>query len=213
MDLIDGFNKTNFEVIMKLNEICSSITVGVNKFNEAQEESGALVKMLLLTGQSLNDKGFIDVNSHTTKSVFIEPELVEKKKLKSGDIIFLSKGTNLRASIVTEEQEHLNLLAPATCLIIKAKLDLVVPEFLTVFLNSDYGQAVLTSLNKGTAILNIPVSALKEIEISVPELVAQEKLAEVFYKNNQVLNAIEQLKAQQIKVTNAAYQKLMSEGE
>ncbi len=64
---------------MKLNEVCSSITVGVNKFNEAQEENEALVKMLLLTGQSLNDKGFIDVNADTTKTVFIEPELVEKR--------------------------------------------------------------------------------------------------------------------------------------
>lgn len=195
--------------MMKLNEICSSITVGVNKFNEAQEENEALVKMLLLTGQSLNDKGFIDVNADTTKTVFIEPELVEKKKLKSGDVVFLSKGTNLRASIVTEEQEKLNLLAPATCLVIKVNLNLVVPEFLTVFLNSDYGQAVLTNLNKGTAILNIPASSLKEIEISVPDLAAQEKLAEVFHKNYYVLNMLEQLKVQQVKVANAAFQKLM----
>lgn len=58
--------------------------------------------------------------------------------------------------------------------------------------------------------MNIPVSSLKDIEISVPDLGIQHKLAEVFHKNNQVLHAIEQLKVQQIKATNAAFQKLMA---
>ena len=84
---------------MKLHEICSSITVGINKFNDAQDEN--LIQVSLLTGQSLNDKGFLDVDTRTTKTVFVDEELIEKKKLKEGDIVFLSKGTNLRASIVT----------------------------------------------------------------------------------------------------------------
>lgn len=193
---------------MKLHEICSSITVGINKFNDTHEEN--LIQVSLLTGQSLNDKGFLDVNTRTTKTVFVDEELIEKKKLKEGDIVFLSKGTNLRASIVTAEQEKLNLFAPATCLVIKVDSEVALPEFLTVFLNSEYGQAVLNSLNKGTTIMNIPVSSLKDIEISVPDLGIQHKLAEVFHKNNQVLHAIEQLKVQQIKATNAAFQKLMA---
>lgn len=204
---INGFNKTISGVIVKLNELCSSITVGINKFNDTRDEN--LVGVFLLTGQSLNDKGFLDVDTRTTKTVFVDQDLIEKKKLKKGDIVFLSKGTNLRASIVTVEQEKLNLFAPATCLVIRANSEVALPEFLTVFLNSEYGQAVLTSLNKGTTIMNIPVSSLKDIEISAPDLVAQYKLAEVFHKNNQVLNAIEQLKIQQIKATNAAFQKLM----
>ena len=58
--------------------------------------------------------------------------------------------------------------------------------------------------------MNIPVSSLKDIEISVPVLGIQHKLAEVFHRNNRVLHAIEQLKVQQIKATNAAFQKLMA---
>ena len=88
---------------MKLHKMCSSIAVGINKFNDTQDEN--LVKVGLLTGQSLNDKGFLDVDTHTTKTVFIDEELIEKKKLKEGDIVFLSNRTNLRASIVTAEQE------------------------------------------------------------------------------------------------------------
>ena len=107
-------------------------------------------------------------------------------------------------------KEKLNLFAPATCLVIKVISEVALPEFLTVFLNSEYGQAVINSLNKGTTIMNIPVSSLKDIEISVPDLGIQHKLAEVFHKNNQVLHAIEQLKVQQIKATNAAFQKLMA---
>ena len=116
---------------MKLHKMCSSIAVGINKFNDTQDEN--LVKVGLLTGQSLNDKGFLDVDTHTTKTVFIDEELIEKKKLKEGDIVFLSKGTNLRASIVTAEQEKLNLFAPATCLVIKVNSEVALPEFLTVF--------------------------------------------------------------------------------
>ena len=78
-EIINGFNKTIFGVIMKLHEICSSITVGINKFNDAQDEN--LIQVSLLTGQSLNDKGFLDVDTRTTKTVFVDEELIEKKKV------------------------------------------------------------------------------------------------------------------------------------
>ena len=120
---------------MKLNELCSSIIVGINKFNDAKAEN--FVEASLLTGQSLNDNGFLHVNTDTTKTVFVDQDLIEKKKLKAGDIVFLAKGTNLRAAIVTPEQEQLNLFAPATCLVIKVNTSLVLPEFLTVFLMLD----------------------------------------------------------------------------
>ncbi|MCA4789740.1 restriction endonuclease subunit S [Acinetobacter towneri] len=204
----NGFNKNNFEVAMKLNELCSSIIVGINKFNDAKAEN--LVEASLLTGQSLNDNGFLNVNTDTTKAVFVDQDLIEKKKLKAGDIVFLSKGTNLRAAIVTPEQEQLNLLAPATCLVIKVNSTTVLPEFLTVFLNSEYGQAVLTSLNKGTVIMNIPVSGLKDIEINLPDLSKQEIIAQAFYQHHQALMLLEEMKKAHLKVMEATIQKLIA---
>ena len=87
---------------MKLNDLCSNILVGINKFNDAEAEN--LVKVSLLTGQSLSENGFLNVNTDTTKAVFVDQDLIEKKKLKAGDIVFLAKGTNLRAAIVTGKQ-------------------------------------------------------------------------------------------------------------
>lgn len=204
----NSFIENNFEVAMKLNELCSSIIVGINKFNDAKAEN--FVEASLLTGQSLNDNGFLHVNTDTTKTVFVDQDLIEKKKLKAGDIVFLAKGTNLRAAIVTPEQEQLNLFAPATCLVIKVNTSLVLPEFLTVFLNSEYGQAVLTSLNKGTVIMNIPVSGLKDIEINLPDLSKQEIIAQAFYQHHQALMLLEEMKKAHLNVMEATIQKLIA---
>lgn len=193
---------------MKLDRLCSSITVGINKFNDVEADN--LVKASLLTGQSLNDNGFLNVDAQKTKTVFVDQDLIEKKKLKAGDIVFLAKGTNLRAAIVTPEQEQLNLFAPATCLVIKVNTSLVLPEFLTVFLNSEYGQAVLTSLNKGTVIMNIPVSGLKDIEINLPEFSKQEIIAQAFYQHHRALMLLEEMKKSHLKVMEATIQKLIA---
>ena len=204
----NSFNKNILEVVMKLENLCSSIVVGINKFNDVEAEN--LVKASLLTGQSLNDIGFLNVDTQKTKTVFVDQELIEKKKLKAGDIVFLSKGTNLRAAIVTAEQEQLNLLAPATCLVIKVNSTVVLPEFLTVFLNSEYGQAVLTSLNRGTTIMNIPVSSLKDIEVNLPDLSKQEIIAQAFYQHYQALMLLEEMKKAHVKVMEATIQKLIA---
>ncbi|MFH7764961.1 restriction endonuclease subunit S [Acinetobacter sp. BSP-28] len=204
----NSFIENNFEVAMKLNELCSSIIVGINKFNDTEAEN--FVEASLLTGQSLNDNGFLHVNTDTTKTVFVDQDLIEKKKLKAGDIVFLAKGTNLRAAIVTAEQEQLNLLAPATCLVIKVNSNLVLPEFLTVFLNSEYGQAVLTSLNKGTVIMNIPVSGLKDIEINLPDLSKQEIIAQALYQHHQALMLLDEMKKAHLNVMEATIQKLIA---
>lgn len=204
----NSFIENNFEVAVKLNELCSSIIVGINKFNDTEAEN--FVEASLLTGQSLNDNGFLHVNTDTTKTVFVDQDLIEKKKLKAGDIVFLAKGTNLRAAIVTPEQEQLNLFAPATCLVIKVNTSLVLPEFLTVFLNSEYGQAVLTSLNKGTVIMNIPVSGLKDIEINLPEFSKQEIIAQAFYQHHRALMLLEEMKKSHLKVMEATIQKLIA---
>ena len=203
-----GFSKNILEVVMKLDRLCSSITVGINKFNDVEADN--LVKVSLLIGQSLNDNGFLNVDAQKTKTVFVDQDLIEKKRLKAGDIIFLAKGTNLRAAIVTAEQEKLNLLAPATCLVIKVDSTIVLPEFLTVFLNSEYGQAVLTSLNKGTTIMSIPVSSLKEIEINLPDLSKQEIIAQAFYQHHQALMLLEKMKKAHLNVMEATIQKLIA---
>ena len=204
----NSFIENNFEVAVKLNELCTSIIVGINKFNDTEAEN--FVEASLLTGQSLNDNGFLHANTDTTKTVFVDQDLIEKKKLKAGDIVFLAKGTNLRAAIVTPEQEQLNLFAPATCLVIKVNTSLVLPEFLTVFLNSEYGQAVLTSLNKGTVIMNIPVSGLKDIEINLPEFSKQEIIAQAFYQHHRALMLLEEMKKSHLKVMEATIQKLIA---
>ncbi|MDV4312717.1 hypothetical protein MY149_06405 [Acinetobacter indicus] len=62
---------------MKLNDLCSNIVVGINKFNDTEAEN--LVEATLLTGQSLNDNGFLNVNTDTTKAVFVDQDLIEKR--------------------------------------------------------------------------------------------------------------------------------------
>ena len=202
--------KTISEVLMKLINCFKSINVGIAKSESENNSNSELVEALMLTGANITENGFIDLAKENAKQVFIEYNIFNKQKLKLGQIVFLSKGTNLRAAVISEEQEKLNLVAPASCLVIDLDINKILPEFLTLFLNSEYGQSLLDSLSKGSMIQNISVSSLKSIEINVPELSKQKVISEVFYQHTQALMILEKMKKKHLTVMEATLQKLMA---
>ena len=193
--------------LLKILDITSDISVGMNRFEDKQNESNDLEEGYLLAGHNITENGLINLSG--AKTIFVEPLLAMRKQLKVGDVIFLSKGTNLRAALITNEQKDEKIYAPATCLVIRPKQDKILSEVLVTFLNSQYGQAMLKTLSKGATIQHIPASTLKDIEINIPSMSKQEKIAEVFHSHNQTMLSLEALKVQQSKTTEALFQSLM----
>jgi restriction endonuclease S subunit len=106
-----------------------------------------------------------------------------KHYLKAGDVLILSRGSSIRAALVTDELASSRLLANATITVIRPDSTRLLGELLVTFFNSELGQATLTSLQQGAAIPSLPLKDLKQLEISVPDLNTQEKIQQLFHAN------------------------------
>jgi restriction endonuclease S subunit len=106
-----------------------------------------------------------------------------KHYLQVGDVLILSRGSSIRAALVTEELASSRLLANATITVIRPDSTKLLGELLVTFFNSELGQATLTSLQQGASIPSLPLKELKQLEISVPDLSNQEKIQELFHAN------------------------------
>lgn len=196
---------------VKLDDILT-IKVGTQSKLEVDEQSGYVVSVNLLTGKNITDLGVLDLSNNELKQAYIK-ERREKDSsediLKAEDIVLQAKGTNLRAALVSKQDEESSLIASPSNFILGVNKELVLPEVIVAYFNSEYGQQVLDSLNMGTGIKHVPAKRLKEIEITLPSIEKQSKIAEIFHQNIKVLRAIEALQAQQQKTMNAAIQQLM----
>ena len=69
----------------------------------------------------------------------------------------------------------------------------------------------LDSLSTGATIKNVPARKIKDIDLRVPDLAVQNKIAQIFKQNIETLKSLKVLQMQQKITANAAIQKLMAE--
>lgn len=197
---------------MKLKDMAVVSSAGVIKYEDLKVDKFDK-EVVLLTGANISELGCLsliaDKQESNLRKVFVEEELFQSKKLDAGDIVFMSRGSSLRAVIVREEDLQFDLLPSPNFLIIKAKSGLVLPEIIVAFLNSVLGQQVLDRLTTGAALKNVPVGKLKDIDFVLPTQESQDLLAALFYKNIDALKAIDELYLQQVKTFQAALNQLI----
>lgn len=108
-------------------------------------------------------------------------KVMPKYLLRKGDIIFKAKSGDNIAALVEEEME--NLLATSHFIIIRIKeeyKDEILPEYLTMYLNSEYAQDYFKARSEGSVLPIIKLNTLDELEIIVPDKMEQERLYELY---------------------------------
>lgn len=107
--------------------------------------------------------------------------MIPKDKESNSEIPFTKKDmillniTSFRASIIEEHEE--GMVIPSTFIILSAK-DGVNPIYLEWYINE--GQAFYKSLyliKQGSVITSIPIQSLREIEVDIPSIEIQNKIA------------------------------------
>lgn len=93
------------------------------------------------------------------------------------DLIFRSRGKTNTAVIIDIEPGRAIVAAPL--LRIRVTSEKVLPEYLCWFINQPPAQAFLYSRATGTAMVTIGKSVLEDLEVSLPDIEAQKKIAEV----------------------------------
>ena len=210
ISLINRTNKTIFGVLMKLDNVLS-VKVGVAQFETTDEGVNNLAQVGLVNGANISELGDLDFVDAELKYVYVSAEKLHDNVLKVGDIILMSRGSNMRAAIVNQQDADKDLIASPNCLVLTANLNYVLPEVIVAFLNSELGQKTLDSLSTGATIKNVPARKIKDIDLRVPDLAVQNKIAQIFKQNIETLKSLKVLQMQQKITANAAIQKLMAE--
>lgn len=129
--------------------------------------------------------------------------------IQAGDVLLLSRGTSVRAGLVDEELAKGALLANTTLTVIRPNKTKLLGETLVAFFNSEIGQNALMSMQKGAAILSLPLKDLKELEISVPDLATQQQIQELFHTSIEAYQDTIALAEQQRRAATTVMLKMM----
>ncbi len=104
------------------------------------------------------------------------PKFYEKYTVKTGDILFMSRGANNYAVLIDSVPDP--TIAPLTFFIIKA-MNNVLPEYLAWYLNQEMIKAQLNEIRMGVGTPMIPSKEFRELTIPLPPLTTQKKIAEL----------------------------------
>lgn len=114
----------------------------------------------------------------------------ERQWLKTGDLVLTKNGAPFKVAVADVPEGH-TILANGNLYIVRLDTERVDPYFLAAFLSSEDGKRSLEQMAVGTAIPNLPLRNLKQIEVPVPSM---DKQHEVANKYRAILDEIEVLK-------------------
>jgi len=122
---------------------------------------------------------------------FISKELhaeLKKGHLKGGDILISTRGDIGQLALVPKQFIGSNINAQLVRINSGSKLH---NRFLLYFLSFDTTQNAIKQLQTGTALKQLPVGKLKEVEITYPPLPEQQKIAKILTSVDEVIEATE----------------------
>lgn len=118
------------------------------------------------------------VNVDEVQKVDVEESRVSNYLLQKGDILLASKGTIIKAAILQEVNEP--CIFTNNIIVIRVKEGKMIPEYLLSYLNGELGKKVLSKIETGSVIKNIPLKQLKGIEVPVVDMDTQEVICNRF---------------------------------
>lgn len=121
-------------------------------------------------------------------------DIKDKYYLQKGDVLFVSKGANNKALVYNLDLPLAT--ASSSFFILRSDREVLEPGYLVWFLNSPSVQHDLKQNLTGTYTLNLNRSALEQLEITLPPLQQQQKIA-----------ALDRLLHEERKISNALLEK------
>ena len=131
-------------------------------------------KDIYLQAKNFNDFGLFDGNGDGWV------EITEKSKshlLEEGDVLFVGKG--MRNFAWKYSVDTGKAIASSIFFVIKPKSDLVDSDYLVTIFNSTKYQSFFQSLGAGSSIPSIRKNELEAVEIPLPPLEVQKKIAKL----------------------------------
>ena len=169
----------------------ATISSGVtfrSRIKASQEGNVQLIQMKDLGADNL---------VHLAKCIRIEhPNPKPSQLAERGDMIFRSRGQSHTAALLNQAAASAIVAAPLFR--IRADQARIQPEFLLWWLNQASAQAYFASRARGTMVQMISKQILDELEVPLPALKQQARIADLFHlaaREQQILENIKQSRA------------------
>ena len=125
------------------------------------------------------------------KSVYIKDNKFDKFAVQYGDVIVTSKSSKVKTVVIDIEPKE-KILVTGGMLIVRPQLDKLNPTYLKMFLDSETGQSILKSVQKGTFVVTITASSLATIKIPMIDITKQQEKAEKYNEKISTITAYKQ---------------------
>lgn len=185
-------------------DVCKSISVGVViKPTQYYVPEGNGVKAF----RSANVReGFINDSDWVYFSH--EGHAVNKKShLKNGDVLIVRTGYPSTACVVTPEFEGSNAI---DIVIARPDVDKILPEYLCAYTNSHVGKSQVLNLQGGMAQKHLNVGAYQVLQIRLPPITEQKKIAQILSTWDKAISVTENLLANSQQQKKALMQQLLT---
>lgn len=118
------------------------------------------------------------ISEHLSFLTGIENNLI-KYCAKNNSLIITKSGSPIKTAVVNVPDDKM-ILSTGNMYVIELNEDMVNPYFLKAFLDSDKGMRALQSVCAVTVIPNIPIDALKQMVIPLPDMNVQNSIAKQY---------------------------------
>lgn len=126
---------------------------------------------------------------------------------QKGDILLSKDGTIGKSFVYTQEEE---LVLLSSIAIVRPKFDKINPFFISQFLKSPYTLARIIGMKSGSAIKRIVLKDIKGLNVVVPPLLEQEKIADILLSIDNQIEIYEREKQKQMELKKALVQQLLT---
>lgn len=164
----------NFEK-RKIGDIASITTGLVVKRKQAKLPEETIKKYKMLTLKSFEQDGWLNTEELED---FESNEILDDKYLtQEGDVIVRLSYPN--TAIVIDNKDNVGLLIPSLFTVIRLETDILIPEYLSIYLNSYKMKRFYAKRLIGSAIQIIKTSMLRDVVVRFPNIKQQKKVVEI----------------------------------
>jgi hypothetical protein len=133
-------------------------------------------KILVLNISNLTDTG---INYSNMDSIAEEERKIKRYELIDGDVVLSCRGSAIKTGVYRKQESV--VIASANVIVIRPKSK-VLSDYLKIFFESPVGTALIKSFQRGTSIININHTDIKEMEIPLLSKEEQKELVEKYIK-------------------------------
>lgn len=170
--------------LSSLAEVSTGITLrGADAAKPSPEGNVCLLRI-----GDLREDGHIQLDS--PPMIKVDPVAANRYRVRPGDVLISAKGSRATAAMY---DGPLPVVAGSQFFIVRPDPHLVDPRYLYWFLNLPGTQELLMNAARGSYVQAIPVSAVKEMSITLPPLAAQHRIAHILELRSEEQRLVQQI--------------------